>query len=129
VLSSKDNGVTKRMMEDLAAFVDPDRNGSQPLDLASLAHTLTERRSRHPWRCAVAANSASGLASALRTVTSKPVQARTAPRIGFVFTGQGAQWATMGSELFNYPVFARAMREADDILKSYGADWSLIGKI
>ena len=129
VLTSKDCGVTRRMMEDLAAFVDPDQTENQSLDLGSLAHTLAERRSRHPWRCAVAADSASGLASALRSATSKPIQARTAPSIGFVFTGQGAQWATMGRELFTYPVFACAMREADEILKSFGAQWSLVGKI
>jgi acyl transferase domain-containing protein len=128
VLSSKDYGVTQRMMKDLAAFVDPDQTSTQSLDLARLAYTLNERRSLYPWRCAIAANSTSGLASALRSVTSKPVQTRTAPRIGFVFTGQGAQWATMGRELFAYPEFACAMREADDILKSYGADWSLVGK-
>jgi acyl transferase domain-containing protein len=128
VLSSKDYGVTQRMMKDLATFVDPDQTSTQSLDLARLAYTLNERRSRYPWRCAVAANSTSGLASALRSVTLKPVQARTAPRIGFVFTGQGAQWATMGRELFAYPEFACAMREADDVLRSYGANWSLVGK-
>lgn len=129
VLSSKDCTVTKSMMADLADYLDTDADGSHPLDLASLAYTLAERRSIHPWRRAVSANSASELASALRSTARKPVQARTAPRIGYVFTGQGAQWATMGKELFTYPVFAAAMRDADDVLKSYGAEWSLIGNV
>lgn len=117
------------MMENLADFIGADQHDSQSLDLANLAHTLNERRSHYHWRCAVSADSASGLVSALRSATLNPVQARTAPGIGFVFTGQGAQWATMGKELFTYPVFACAMGEADDVLKSYGAEWSLIGKI
>jgi acyl transferase domain-containing protein len=91
VLSSKDCAVTKSMMADLADYLDTGSDGSNPLDLASLAYTLAERRSIYPWRCAVSANSASELASALRSTAGKPIQARTATRIGYVFTGQGAQ--------------------------------------
>jgi hypothetical protein len=34
----------------------------------------------------------------------------------------------MGRELINaYPVFGRSIQEADEILKEYGAPWSLRG--
>ena len=52
----------------------------------------------------------------------------TAPRIGFVFNGQGAQWHAMGRELIAaYPVFGSAILRADQMLKEYGATWSLHG--
>ncbi|KAL4749621.1 hypothetical protein BDW72DRAFT_194652 [Aspergillus terricola var. indicus] len=40
------------------------------------------------------------------------------PAIGFVFTGQGAQWARMGAELMMYyPSFLRTIRHLDQVLE------------
>lgn len=59
---------------------------------------------------------------------SRPQNASRAPRIGFVFSGQGAQWHAMGRELINtYPVFREALQEADSHLRELGATWSLVG--
>lgn len=51
------------------------------------------------------------------------------PKLGFIFTGQGAQWANMGMGLLAYPVFAQTLHEADGILRNLGAKWSLLGKL
>ena len=40
------------------------------------------------------------------------------PRIGFVFTGQGAQWARMGAELNQYPIFRESVEASDEYLRS-----------
>lgn len=53
---------------------------------------------------------------------------KTAPTIGFVFTGQGAQWARMGAELMTYyPSFLRSIRMLDQVLGDLddGPDWTL----
>lgn len=55
-----------------------------------------------------------------------PQRSTTAPRIAYIFTGQGAQWHAMGRELVEtYPVFSSTIRTAEDCLNALGADWSL----
>ncbi|KAK8034603.1 polyketide synthase [Apiospora rasikravindrae] len=53
---------------------------------------------------------------------------KSAPTVGFVFTGQGAQWARMGADLMTYyPSFLRSIRMLDMILGDLedGPDWTL----
>lgn len=48
--------------------------------------------------------------------------------LGFVFTGQGAQWARMGAELMTYsPIFLRSIRALDQVLEELhdGPEWSI----
>lgn len=64
--------------------------------------------------------------------TSSPVKAPTrTPDIVMVFSGQGAQWPTMGRELIHSDqTFGGAIREMDEILKSltHPPTWSLAGR-
>ncbi|RWA12367.1 hypothetical protein EKO27_g2745 [Xylaria grammica] len=48
------------------------------------------------------------------------------PRIAFIFTGQGAQWAGMGKDLFQFPVFYDSIMECDGYLKELGMAWDAI---
>ncbi|XXG97578.1 short-chain alcohol dehydrogenase [Hypoxylon texense] len=53
---------------------------------------------------------------------------KTVQNIGFVFTGQGAQWARMGAELMEYsPRFLRSIRVLDLALEELpdGPEWSI----
>lgn len=55
---------------------------------------------------------------------------RSTPRIGFVFTGQGAQWASMGIELMQHPVFRNSMEAADHYLQhELDCGWSAIEEL
>ncbi|KAI0382393.1 hypothetical protein F5Y04DRAFT_45601 [Hypomontagnella monticulosa] len=85
--------------------------------LADVAYTLSARRSRLPQRhfCIVDKdNVVEGL-----TIEKKPVRAPLNPsNLGFVFTGQGAQWHAMGAELFEYRVFQTAIDHLDHVLSS-----------
>ncbi|KAK4508763.1 hypothetical protein PRZ48_002502 [Zasmidium cellare] len=128
VLSSKDSSVTDSMRSNLASWLECKRKAGEDIDLASLSYTLAERRSRLPSRCAVAADSVKSLVTALNE-NKKATITRDAPRIGFVFNGQGGQWHAMGRELFAYGEFAQAMQEADAILEGLGATWSLIDEL
>lgn len=49
------------------------------------------------------------------------------PTLGFVFTGQGAQWAGMGNDLRVFDIFERRLREAEDYLIELGCSWQLRG--
>lgn len=59
---------------------------------------------------------------------TKPCRTSSEPRLGSVFTGQGAQWYAMGRELVPiYPTFKEALQEAEFFFKELGATWSLLG--
>jgi len=94
--------------------------------LEALAYTLTQRRSLHDWKVFEVADSVPRLVEQL-LAPKTPVLPRSNPRVGFVFTGQGAQWAGMGKELFIYPVFQNSVRAADKVLQSIGCEWKATG--
>ncbi|GFF95380.1 hypothetical protein CNMCM8927_008449 [Aspergillus lentulus] len=104
-----------------------DRHLSDPavkVSLRDLAYTLSERRSRHYHR-AFAITSSTTLD--LRTLNRGHISGQK-PRIGFVFTGQGAQWPTMGRGLVEtFPLAARTIQHLDSVLKDAHdpPSWSL----
>lgn len=98
--------------------------------LASLAYTLGQRRSIFQWKFAVAAVTQEELIGNLTNATLTPCKSSEQPRIGFLFTGQGSQWATMGKTLSDaYPIYRQSISRAADILVGLGADWSLIDEL
>lgn len=128
-LSAKDEGSAKTMVANLKSYLEKPRDEPESEFLDNLAYTLGQRRSRFPWVSSVAARSVKELVTALGTSDAKPTRSSgNPPRLGFVFTGQGAQWHAMGRELMTaYPVFMDALTEADTCLHALGAPWSLIG--
>jgi acyl transferase domain-containing protein len=97
--------------------------------LPDLAYTMNERRTHFPWRLAVQSSSLPALQEELTSHTLKPVNAQQKPRLGFVFTGQGAQWFAMGRELiYAYPIFREALQEGGTYMRWLGAQWDPIGK-
>lgn len=96
--------------------------------LSKLAHTLGARRSVLPWKSFVIANSCKEAVSKFGEAT-KPIGAKstkTAPKLGFVFTGQGAQWYAMGRELLGFSVFRESLEAAGRCFVKLGASWSLM---
>ena len=130
LLSTKDEGVVQSMIENLKAYVI--NSGMNEDELVNrLAHTLGQRRSNLPWRISLSfLASKHGLLAALNDLANMaPKHAVKPPRIGFVFTGQGAQWYAMGRELIGvYPAFAATLHEADQHLRDMDCPWSLIGE-
>lgn len=95
-----------------------------------LAYTLGERRSAFPWVAATSASSTTELVRLIDAGKMKPKRRNDPPKLGFVFTGQGAQWWAMGRELIHaYPVFRETLYEADGYLREFGATWSLIEEL
>lgn len=128
VLSAKDEHAAKMMVSNLRDHL-VGVNDSLTYQ-NNLSYTLGERRSAFPW---VATASASSLADLIRLIDAgrmKPRRKTDPPRLGFVFTGQGAQWWAMGRELISsYPVFRDTLYEAERYLREFGATYSLMEEL
>lgn len=94
--------------------------------LESLAYTLAARRSALSWRAYTTARSITELQD-LPTKISKPVRSRAQPKLGYIFTGQGAQYAGMAKQLIDYPSFKTSLLRSEMYLSELGCSWSLIG--
>ncbi|KAI0022370.1 putative polyketide synthase [Xylariomycetidae sp. FL0641] len=93
--------------------------------LGNFLFTLNSCRSHLSWRSYAILRSAGQLRT-LHTRLSDTVRRQaTVPRIGYVFTGQGAQWCGMGKELMLYDDFRENIRSADTYLRGLGCGWSV----
>ncbi|KAF7194934.1 Highly reducing polyketide synthase pks5 [Pseudocercospora fuligena] len=128
VVSSKHQAGVIAMKKQLAEYVHARCEAKPTFRLCDLAYTLGQRRSLWNWTFAVSVANNGELISRLQDQYLEPMKALAQPpRVGFIFTGQGAQWHAMGRELLLcYPVFAASMRRASDILQTtYGASFAL----
>lgn len=115
VLSAKTPEALKEMQGRLAdALETPDAP-----HLADVAFTLQEGRAAFEFRTAVAGDTASGVATALRSASLLRKPAMTGnPPVSFMFPGQGSQYPGMGSGLYaSEPEFARWIDEGAEILR------------
>lgn len=107
---------------------------SSPGYLANLAHTLSGARSCLSWRATCIADSTPELRNYLTTRpgegASRDASSSSSPsRIGFVFTGQGAQWARMGVEMLDRPVFGASIATSAQFLHDIGCTWDPIAEL
>ncbi|PVI04610.1 FabD/lysophospholipase-like protein [Periconia macrospinosa] len=89
--------------------------------LDDLVFTLNERRTDFIRKSTVIAGSSAELATSL-SMPLKFSRSFKKPVLGFVFTGQGAQWCGMGKELLNtFPLFKNTIAKIGRYLHSIGA--------
>jgi acyl transferase domain-containing protein len=130
VLSANSEKSLKSQMQSLGIYLEQRPEALELSLMGKLAYTLCQRRSFLTWKVAFSARTSSELVRQLSNPDLRPVSSFYAPRISFVFTGQGAQWHAMGRELMKtYPVFASTIEAADKYLKVLGASWSLTGTV
>jgi acyl transferase domain-containing protein/NADPH:quinone reductase-like Zn-dependent oxidoreductase len=131
VLTANDKSSAEKTMQSLGIYLEQRPEVFQNDLLSNLAYTLGQRKSFHPWRLAVSASSSVDLVEALSSGKISPIkQDADTPRLGWIFTGQGAQWWAMGRELLHaYPVYAAALKLADSHLVSLGAGFSLLEEL
>ncbi|KAH8588309.1 beta-ketoacyl synthase domain-containing protein [Bisporella sp. PMI_857] len=128
VLSSSDQDGIKRRINQLRTFLAQEQKGHDEGHsfLQSLAYTLAERRTALPWKSFIVTPDLTGLGKSIddapAAVRSSDVQA---PRVAFVFTGQGAQWFGMGKGLVLYDAFRESLLACEKELLSLGCEWSL----
>lgn len=122
--SAKDEAGLNRVLDRYAAYYSEVVSGSQN-KVVRLAHVLASRRSLLTWR-AFAISDGNAAANVQFT---KPLRSARGLGATLIFTGQGAQYASMGLELVGYPAFKNILDEASNVLRELGADWHLYGRL
>ncbi|RFU28992.1 hypothetical protein B7463_g7334, partial [Scytalidium lignicola] len=103
------------------------RNPGVSVKLSDLAYTLSEKRSRHFHRAYVVTKKTDFDQGAI--VFGK--KSADVPKIGFVFTGQGAQWSQMGKGVATFPLAKRLLERLDKALQTLPIPptWSLLTEL
>jgi acyl transferase domain-containing protein len=124
VWSAKDEAALKRVLQQYSKHYEV---AGLDQDLETLAYTLSQRRSIMSWKSFTVTNSKAGPAAISKSVSSSTRSSRQST-LAFVFTGQGAQYAKMGLELIQYPIFKSTLEQIGGIFTQLGAEWSLFGE-
>ena len=125
VWSAQDKDGLKRVQNAVASYIESkagafEKGGQEAKTFMSeLAYTMNERRSHLQWKTYGTASSPEQLSAVLTDETSAALTALSSRslRIGFVFTGQGAQWPRMGMDLMIYHTFKESVMAADSYLR------------
>jgi acyl transferase domain-containing protein/NADPH:quinone reductase-like Zn-dependent oxidoreductase/SAM-dependent methyltransferase len=104
------------------------RSGHEGKYLGDLAYTLSDRRSRLPWKSFAVTHSVSQLQVAGVSL-SKPIRSSRNLGLAYVLTGQGAQFSGMGRELLAFPVYKMTLQRAELYLHDLGCPWSLMDEL
>ncbi|KAF2137936.1 uncharacterized protein K452DRAFT_301651 [Aplosporella prunicola CBS 121167] len=121
----------KNLVADLVAYV----NAHPNLKPADLAYSLSVRRSMHQQRSFAIGHDHSSVLQSLQEplpVAKWTRRSERTPRVGFVFTGQGAQWHAMGRELLEKsPLFRQTLEYCDTVLQALPdrPDWTCVGEL
>lgn len=98
------------------------------VDLSDLAFTLGSRRTHHFNRAFVIARNSTWDDASFSFGKKSPEK----PRIGFIFTGQGAQWSQMGKALVDtFPQAGELLKRLDRVLQAtpHPPSWSLLNEL
>ena len=130
-LSAFDQPGLERVAKNLAEHLDSLGPAAfAPQNMANLAYTLGEHRSKLPWKTTCFAENGPELCEKLECL-QKDIAVRSTgePRIGFVFTGQGAQWPGMGVELLERKVFRNSVDKSAQYLQELCCEWDPIEEL
>lgn len=121
VFSANDEPSLKKSIQALSAHL---MSPGVSLDMGDLSYTLSERRTRHYQRAFAVIEGKEIPKERIVFGKKKAIP----PKVGFLFTGQGAQWSQMGLELLNsLPVARNMIHHLDDVLQTSLSppEWSL----
>ncbi|KAL8339056.1 hypothetical protein RB598_007393 [Gaeumannomyces tritici] len=131
VVSAHSKAALAEQMRSVTVYLERRPVAFQGSLLSDMAYTLGQRRSFLPYKFFAVGSEGNGLISTfVHDAPSSPVRSTRPPRLGFVFTGQGAQWHAMGRELIAaYPVFKGSLERFDACLARLGARFSLLEEL
>ncbi|OAA40092.1 Beta-ketoacyl synthase [Beauveria brongniartii RCEF 3172] len=101
-------------------------------ECADVLYTLGTRRSNFARRAYAVVESGSAIVDAINPDMSSKAPSAVAKRIGFVFTGQGAQWPQMGAKLFSeFAVVKQTVQYLDQVLGALTLNppWTIEGAL
>ncbi|KAI9676001.1 MAG: Type I Iterative PKS [Caeruleum heppii] len=125
VLSANDENSLRAYVKSLRKHL---MNPDVKIQLPDLAYTLSHRKTQHFHRAFLVDKSTELQDDAL--VFGK--KSAETPRVGFVFTGQGAQWSQMGKQLLEtYPEMKKLVQRLDEALQTSATppSWSLLTEL
>ncbi|KKY31461.1 putative fatty acid synthase s-acetyltransferase [Diaporthe ampelina] len=127
IMTANDKASLLAVMKKMVVYLEQRPEIFQKDLMENFAYTLGQRRSLLQWRAAFATDSSFDLIESINSDKIIPCkQSAEKPRLGFIFTGQGAQWHAMGRELYHqYPIYAAAIDRSNECLRQLGAEWSL----
>ncbi|KAF2463891.1 reducing type I polyketide synthase [Lindgomyces ingoldianus] len=131
VFSAFNDDAVKRVVKSYSAYFAKQLNKKSLGDVSyvnNLAYTLYNRRTRLPCRSVALVDHVCGLPK-LDELVSKPNRSSSKLGLGFVFTGQGAQYAGMGKELLRYTAFRDTFLRFGSVLSILGCEWSLFDEL
>jgi myxalamid-type polyketide synthase MxaB len=120
---------TKKSLKALAGSYEKLMKNASPESLSDICYTANTGRTHFDHRFAFVAESTSQAGKSLKAFhsgeqsssfyTGEPIL-DDRPKIAFLFTGQGSQYAGMGSQLYlTQPIFRQAIDHCNDFLKPY----------
>lgn len=125
VLSGQSGDILLDMRSRLLTYIQDKKAVEDPrFDFDSLSYTLGHRRSHLGSAAYHIASDLPELERELSTTRVANFQPARGLRLGFIFTGQSAQWPRMGMELLRYQVFRQSIEQAEEFLiKELECDW------
>ncbi|EED24614.1 polyketide synthase, putative [Talaromyces stipitatus ATCC 10500] len=125
-ISANDKESLRQRIKDFGIYFEQRPEVFEKLLFGNFAFTVGSKLSHLSYRVALPARSLDDLGIRLAQLKVNASKVLSEPKIAYVFTGQGAQWAQMGCDLMEkYPVFAAAIQQADECLREWHAEWSL----
>lgn len=129
-LSSHSEKGGKLLQQKLAQYI----NDHPDTLVRDLVHTYSTRRSLHRFRSFAIGNDLKTIKDAATTLSplASWKQAGKSPRLGFIFTGQGAQWYAMGRQLIEESDFFRnTLAGCESVLKTLpdSPSWSILDEM
>uniref|UniRef100_A0A093XSQ6 Lovastatin nonaketide synthase n=1 Tax=Talaromyces marneffei PM1 TaxID=1077442 RepID=A0A093XSQ6_TALMA len=125
-ISANDKESLQQRIKDFGIYFEQRPEVFEKLLFGNFAFTVGSKLSHLSYRVALPASSLDDLGIRLAQLKVNASKVLGDPKVAYVFTGQGAQWAQMGCTLMNeYPIFKAAIRQADDCLRQLHAEWSL----
>ena len=114
----------------LSRNIDAHRKVADKFYLADLAYTLNSRRTKFSQRAYTVAREGNETDDFALSSFEFGSAGSTVPQIGYIFTGQGAQWAGMAVKAMQvFPFFLDTIRRLDKVLQTLDTppSWSIEG--
>ncbi|MGB5709196.1 MAG: beta-ketoacyl synthase N-terminal-like domain-containing protein [Arenicellales bacterium] len=114
---------TEQALTDLKSQYTQFLSQEESSQIADIAMTTNLRRKHYRWRFAAAARSSTEMIDKLdgnKSLQANIHESDSNAGVGFLFTGQGVQYAQMGRELYDAePTFRQAFDRCDELLRPH----------